>query len=120
MRTTVLAWAVGGALLLAWGCGGKVAVDGSSPGAGGSTTGTGGSTATGSFTCDFACGGPIGLCGCAGPCSDGRMRAIGCGGASSTGFTCDCVVDGVTVGTCDTPTLSCQLAGSCCEPIFGG
>ena len=120
MRTILLAMALGGVLLPASSCGGKVIVDGSSSGTGGTAgNGAGGSTSTGSFTCDFACGGPIGLCGCAGPCSDGKMRAIGCGGSTATGFTCGCAVDGVTVGTCDSPTLACQLAGSCCEPIFG-
>jgi hypothetical protein len=123
MRTTLLAVALGGALLLAPGCGAKVAVDLSSSGAGGGSggsTGSGGagSTSTGALTCDFACGGPIGLCGCAGPCSDGKMRAIGCG-ATPTGVSCGCVVDGMTVGTCASPVLACQLTGSCCGAIFG-
>jgi hypothetical protein len=111
------------ALLLTWSCGGKVFLDPIGESAGGGTGGAGGSgstssASTGSFTCDFGCGGPIGLCGCAGPCSDGKMRAIGCGGNATTGVTCDCVVDGETVGTCDSPTLACQLPGSCCEAIF--
>ncbi|MFT3774930.1 MAG: hypothetical protein QM820_57010 [Minicystis sp.] len=122
MRTTLPLLALGGALLLAMGCGAKAVVDGAPLGAGGSPTGTGGnggSTSTGPFTCDFACGGPVGLCGCAGPCSDGKMRAVGCGGSATTGFTCSCNVDGVMVGTCDSPTLACALPGSCCEAIFG-
>ena len=117
------------ALVLAWGCGGMVVVD--STAGGGETTGSGGSRASGAsssgssasssgLTCDFACGGPIGLCGCMGPCSDGKTRAIGCGGDTAGGYTCDCVVDNETIGTCDSPGLACNLPGSCCEAIFGG
>lgn len=122
-----------GALLLVAGCGAKVAVDVASGGAGGSAgagaggNGVGGATGSSStssstgtgFTCEFGCGGPIGLCGCAGQCSDGKMRAIGCGGAGNGGISCTCVVDGATVGTCSSPTLSCGLPGSCCGAVFG-
>ncbi|APR87720.1 hypothetical protein A7982_13069 [Minicystis rosea] len=120
MRTTLLAMALGGVLLA---CGGKVAVDGSFSGTGGSTggaggNGVGGTTATGPLTCDFLCGGPIGLCGCSGPCSDGKLRGIACGGSTPIGVGCECIVDDVSLGMCDSPTLTCQLAGSCCEALF--
>jgi hypothetical protein len=137
MGTTLRAGALLGALLLVWSCGGKVFVDDAPAGSGGSggkgSSSSGGSTSTSNsstsasttsssgsgVTCDFACGGPIGLCGCEGPCSDGRRRAVGCGGAPNGGFSCTCQVDGRTVGMCDQPTLNCSLPGSCCEIVFG-
>ncbi len=131
MRTSLLVKAFGGVLIPAWGCGGKVVVDGEPGGAGGdgtsSSSGTTSSSATSSsssssgtgFTCDLLCGGPIGICACSGQCSDGKMRAVGCGGASAGGFTCGCSVDGQLVGQCDEPTMNCGLQG-CCWAIFGG
>ena len=134
MRTSLLASAFNGALLLAWGCGGNVVVDGEPAGAGGdgtsSSSGTASSSAISSsaisssssgtgFTCDLLCGGPIGLCACAGQCSDGKMRAVGCGGATAGGFTYACDVDGQMVGQCNEPTMICGVE-SCCWAIFGG
>ena len=126
MRTNLSARTLGGVLLLAWGCGGNVVVDELSTGNGGSstesTTGdtTSSSTPSGSgFTCTLMCGGPVGLCGCAGPCSDGKARAIGCGGAAGSGFSCTCSVDGQVIGTCSQESLSCALPQSCCGLVFG-
>jgi hypothetical protein len=114
------------ALLLVWGCGGKVFVDGQAAGAGGSITGTTessgdtSSTSSGSgITCDLLCGGPVGLCGCSGSCSDGKMRAVGCSGSAASGFQCTCNVDGQTVGTCTDTGLICGLPESCCAKVFG-
>lgn len=125
-------------LVLAWGCGGKVVVDGEPAGSGGSagTTGddaassagdtgssvssaTSSSTGGSGVTCDLLCGGPIGVCGCAGACSDGNMRAVGCGATKGGGASCTCLVNNQVVGMCDDPSLSCGLPGSCCEVVFG-
>lgn len=135
MRTTLPAAAFCGALLVAWGCGGKVVVDGAPDGSGGSTGATGDDTASSSggagssasssgtggpgVTCDLACGGPIGVCGCAGPCSDGNMRAVGCGATDGGGASCTCLVNNQVVGMCDDPSLSCGLPQSCCQIVFG-
>jgi hypothetical protein len=139
MRTTLPARTLGALLLLTWGCGGNVVVDGSSAGSGGSIPGTGGTGGTGtssnsgptsssatssstgesSVTCDFGCGGPIGLCGCTGPCSDGKTRAVGCGGTTESGFSCTCDVNGQVVGMCNEPNLVCDLVQSCCGIVFG-
>jgi hypothetical protein len=121
-------------LVLAWGCGGKVVVDGEPDGSGGSpgTTGsdttsssvaaTATSTGTGAsnVTCDLLCGGPIGLCACSGQCSDGNMRAIGCGLTDGgPGAACSCLLNDQLVGMCDDPSLSCGLPQSCCQGVFG-
>lgn len=111
MATTRLARSFGGALLLLLGCGGKVFVD--TDGDGGSTTGV-----IGNVTCDLLCGGPTGVCGCEGMCSDGKTRAVGCGGGTG-GIQCTCDVDGQAVGDCTESTLTCGLPGSCCATVFG-
>ena len=133
--------AFGGALLLvfAWGCGGKVVVDSQPEGTGGNETSSSSGTTSSSssassssssvssssssgtgFTCDLLCGGPIGLCACGGPCCDGKMRGVGCGGDTASGFTCSCDVNGEIVGQCDETSLICALPQSCCWAIFGG
>lgn len=125
MKAPLLVMTFSGALLLAWGCGGNVVVDGAPPGSGGGAAGSGGSgtsstsnsTSGAGFTCNFGCGGPIGLCGCVGPCSDGKTRAIGCG-TTPSGVTCTCQVDNQEVGQCDQPSLVCVLPESCCALIF--
>jgi hypothetical protein len=137
MKKTLRATSFCGVLLvlLAAGCGGKVVVDGEPAGAGGSTGTTGNDTASSTggadtsatssstgasgVTCDLLCGGPIGLCGCAGPCSDGNMRAVGCGAKDGGGASCTCQVNNQVVGTCDDPSLSCGLPQSCCQIVFG-
>jgi hypothetical protein len=111
--------AFGGVVLLPWGCGGNVVVDDVSTSAGGNTTSL--TTTSGSgFTCDLQCGGPAGLCGCSGSCSDGNMRASACGGSEATGFSCTCSVNQQVVGMCSQSSVACDLPGSCCEAIFGG
>jgi hypothetical protein len=119
---TSLVATVFGVLLFVSGCGAKVAVDGAAEGGGGAggsiSTSTTSTTETSTVTCDFLCGGPIGVCGCSGACSDGKMRAVACGD-NGTGISCACVVDGVQVAACSSPTLGCGLVGGCCEAAFG-
>jgi hypothetical protein len=127
MKARSAAGILAGALALVAACGGKVVVDAEPAGAGGGASsassgdGAGGSggDAGSALTCDQACGGPIGLCGCTGTCSDGKVRGVACG-ETPTGATCSCSVDEEVIGTCDEPSLTCGLPSSCCQAIFGG
>ncbi|MEO7330700.1 MAG: hypothetical protein ABI193_19145 [Minicystis sp.] len=122
MRAPSAAGIFAGVLLFTGGCGGKVVVDAEPDGAGGSmsaSAASGGGDAGSGFTCSLLCGGPVGVCGCAGTCSDGKMRAVGCG-ATATGATCTCSVDEQVVGSCDEASLLCGLPASCCQALFGG
>ncbi|MFO0756953.1 MAG: hypothetical protein U0359_10695 [Byssovorax sp.] len=123
MRWPEIVIALTAATALIVGCGGKVVIDpesqGQGGGASGSTSSTAGGAGGGSFTCELACGGPIGLCACTGPCSDGKTRAVGCGKMDAGPTVCDCIVDTQMVGTCEEPELTCGLPGSCCAAVFG-
>lgn len=104
--------AAGGSGGAATGGSGGSAMSSSGPTSSSSTGGSG-------VTCKLACGGPVGLCGCEGPCSDGKKRAVGCGGDAGSGVSCTCEVDGQVVGTCTEPSLVCELPQSCCAAVFG-
>jgi hypothetical protein len=144
MGRTRLAISLFFALICVSGCGGNVVVDGNAAGSGGnsgsggsaslsssaigssavsssavSSSATSSSASGGSVTCDFQCGGPPGLCGCSGACSDGTTRAVGCKQDATGSVSCSCDIAGEPIGTCTETELVCRLPASCCQSVFG-
>jgi hypothetical protein len=58
-----------------------------------------------------------GGCACVAKCSTGEYEAS-CQPSANGGSVCSCFINGMIVGECDNPSLSCDVSGSCCGDIF--